>query len=125
MTGTAAEIVPITKLDNHLIASAKEGPVTSSIRAKYEKGSIRESQEIYGLVNSCMVMNDDNLHFAVIGVGGWGKNHVRVLHDLGALEAICDMSADRAKEVGKLYGTKYYSSVSELFIKRKKIRSSI
>jgi branched-chain amino acid aminotransferase len=37
LTGTAAEIVPITKLDNHLIASAKEGPVTSSIRAKYEK----------------------------------------------------------------------------------------
>lgn len=68
-----------------------------------------------------MVMNDDNLHFAVIGVGGWGKNHVRVLHDLGALEAICDMSADRAKEVGKLYGTKYYSSVSELLLNEKKL----
>ena len=37
LTGTAAQIISITKLDNHMIASGREGPVTSSIRGKYEK----------------------------------------------------------------------------------------
>ena len=30
-------------------------------------------------------MSDYNLKLAVIGTGGWGKNHVRVLNDLGVL----------------------------------------
>ena len=34
---------------------------------------------------------------AVIGTGGWGKNHVRVLSELGALVAICDLDRARAE----------------------------
>jgi UDP-N-acetylglucosamine 3-dehydrogenase len=33
---------------------------------------------------------------AVIGTGGWGKNHVRVLSDLGVLTAICDSDENRS-----------------------------
>jgi len=31
----------------------------------------------------------------VIGTGGWGKNHVRVLNELDCLGAVCDI--DRAR----------------------------
>jgi UDP-N-acetylglucosamine 3-dehydrogenase len=55
---------------------------------------------------------------AVIGVGGWGKNHVRVLHELGALAAICDTDLGRAKEVAARYvGSRVYSSVADLIDK--------
>jgi branched-chain amino acid aminotransferase len=37
LTGTAAEIVPVTRIDGHIVGSGKEGPVTSGIRAMYEK----------------------------------------------------------------------------------------
>src|SRR4029078_1385198 len=37
LTGTAAEIVAITKIDGHDVGSGKEGVVTRSIRQKYEK----------------------------------------------------------------------------------------
>ena len=59
----------------------------------------------------------NNLHskIAVIGIGGWGKNHARVLHDLGALAAVCDVSAERAKEIATLYDTTSYSSVEDLW----------
>ena len=55
------------------------------------------------------------IKIAVIGVGGWGKNHVRVLDNMGVLEAVCDLSADRAKEIARKYDTKFYSSVKDLF----------
>ena len=31
------------------------------------------------------VSNKLHSKIAVIGIGGWGKNHARVLHDLGVL----------------------------------------
>lgn len=37
LTGTAAEIVPVTSVDGHVVGSGKEGPVTKSIREMYEK----------------------------------------------------------------------------------------
>lgn len=37
LTGTAAEIVPVTRIDGHTVGSGKEGPVTMGIRAMYEK----------------------------------------------------------------------------------------
>ena len=37
LTGTAAEIVPVTSIDGHKVGSGKEGPVTKSIREMYEK----------------------------------------------------------------------------------------
>lgn len=51
---------------------------------------------------------------AVIGVGGWGKNHVRVLKELGCLAAICDLDAARAKEMASKHGTQAYSSIDEM-----------
>jgi UDP-N-acetylglucosamine 3-dehydrogenase len=68
------------------------------------------------MANIHLVRNKNGrIKIGVIGVGGWGKNHVRVLHNMGVLEAVCDLSADRAKEIGKKYETKYYSSINELF----------
>jgi len=40
----------------------------------------------------------------VIGLGGFGKHHARVLNDLGALAAVCDIVDEKAK----LYGMKYH-----------------
>lgn len=51
---------------------------------------------------------------AVIGVGGWGKNHARVLAELGSLAAICDTDSLHASEIAAKHGTKAYASVDEL-----------
>jgi len=51
---------------------------------------------------------------AVIGTGGWGKNHVRVLSELGALVAICDVDRTRADFYSKKYGATAYASVDEM-----------
>lgn len=32
---------------------------------------------------------------AVVGAGAWGRNHVRVWHELGCLRAVCDSAASR------------------------------
>src|SRR5256885_15389697 len=46
---------------------------------------------------------------AVAGMGYWGKNLVRVFHELGALEGICDSSPAVAKTVEHEYkGVRYY-----------------
>jgi predicted dehydrogenase len=68
------------------------------------------------MANAHLVKNKNGgLKIAVIGVGGWGKNHVRVLHNMEVLEAVCDLSSDRAKEIAKKYNTKFYSSIKDLF----------
>ena len=36
-----------------------------------------------------------------IGTGGFGKNHARILSQLGVLSAICDMTESRAEEFGR------------------------
>ena len=51
---------------------------------------------------------------AVIGVGGWGKNHARVLGELGALAAVCDADSARAKDVAIKNKAKPYSSVDDM-----------
>lgn len=56
---------------------------------------------------------------AVIGVGGWGKNHARVLDELHALSAICDKDATLAKETAKKYGVNSYSNVEEMLEKER------
>ncbi len=37
LTGTAAEIVPVTSIDGHVVGNGKEGPVTKNIREAFEK----------------------------------------------------------------------------------------
>ena len=49
-----------------------------------------------------------------IGVGGWGKNHTRVLSQLGVLTAICDADVQKSKEYGEKYSVNYYQSLDEL-----------
>jgi UDP-N-acetylglucosamine 3-dehydrogenase len=49
-----------------------------------------------------------------IGTGGWGKNHTRILSDLGVLVAICDTNLEKSKEYGEKYSVNYYQSLDEL-----------
>ncbi|MDE1863366.1 MAG: Gfo/Idh/MocA family oxidoreductase [Thaumarchaeota archaeon] len=49
-----------------------------------------------------------------IGVGGFGKNHARILSQLGVLSAVCDADPARAADFGARYGVKHYSSLESL-----------
>jgi len=60
------------------------------------------------------MVKDEKQRIAVIGVGGWGKNHVRVLHEMGVLGAICDEDQLRAKELARVYESTPYYSLDEL-----------
>lgn len=60
-----------------------------------------------------------SIRIAVVGVGGWGKNHARVLNDLGCLAAICDLDGARAKQIADRYGAHSYGSVDELLDKER------
>ncbi len=51
---------------------------------------------------------------AQIGIGGWGKNHARVLSQFGVLTAICDADQAKAKEIGQKYGVNHYQSVDSM-----------
>ena len=54
-----------------------------------------------------------------IGVGGWGKNHSRVLSEFGVLSAICDTNSQCAEEFGKKYSVNFYNSFENLLEKEK------
>ena len=49
-----------------------------------------------------------------IGTGGWGKNHTRILSQLGVLSAVCDTNAERSKEYGEKYSVNHYNSLNDL-----------
>ena len=49
-----------------------------------------------------------------IGTGGWGKNHTRILSELGVLVAICDANPEKSKEYGEKYSVNYYETLDEL-----------
>ena len=49
-----------------------------------------------------------------IGTGGWGKNHTRILSQLGILTAVCDADKKRAQEYGEKYSVNYYDSIDTL-----------
>jgi branched-chain amino acid aminotransferase len=48
LTGTAAEIIAITKVDGNVVGNGKEGMVTKSIRENYEKIVNGKSQKYMG-----------------------------------------------------------------------------
>jgi branched-chain amino acid aminotransferase len=48
LTGTAAEIIAITKIDGHVVGNGKEGMVTRSIRENYEKIVVGKSEKFMG-----------------------------------------------------------------------------
>jgi UDP-N-acetylglucosamine 3-dehydrogenase len=64
------------------------------------------------------------LGVAVIGAGGWGKNHVRVYKELASTElvAVCDVNAERAKEVANEFGVKAYTNSTRM-LKNKEIEA--
>jgi len=49
-----------------------------------------------------------------IGTGGWGKNHTRVLSELGVLVAVCDADSQKSKEYGEKYAVNHYETLDEL-----------
>lgn len=51
---------------------------------------------------------------AVIGTGGWGKNHVRVLNELGCLACVCDLDVERKELYSKKYHVPGYPTVDEM-----------
>ena len=51
---------------------------------------------------------------AQIGTGGWGRNHARVLSQLGALCAVCDTDGGRCRQFSQQYSVRGYDSVGGL-----------
>ena len=51
---------------------------------------------------------------AVVGVGRWGENHVKVLNRLGRLHGVYDADSVRASQIAQKYGTFVYSSTDEI-----------
>ncbi len=49
-----------------------------------------------------------------IGTGGWGKNHTRILSQLGVLVAVCDTDSQRSKEYGEKYSVNHYESIEDM-----------
>ena len=56
------------------------------------------------------------LGVAVIGTGFWGRNHARVYKELEETElvAICDIDAERARNVASQFGAKPYTNTARL-----------
>lgn len=57
------------------------------------------------------------MNIAVIGTGGWGKNHLRVLHEIGSLTAFCDMDQSRVKKFQDEYKVNGYQDLDNLLDK--------
>ena len=57
------------------------------------------------------------LKTAVIGVGGMGANHARVLSEISNLQAVCDLQKKTAAEVAKKYKCKPYTNFEEMLKK--------
>ena len=53
----------------------------------------------------------------VVGTGGWGKNHVRVLNEMQALAAVCDMDQQRADSYSKNFHVPGYASLDAMLKK--------
>jgi UDP-N-acetylglucosamine 3-dehydrogenase len=64
------------------------------------------------------------LGVAVIGVGFWGKNHVRVFSELPETQLIgvCDVDVEKAKAIAGQYGVEAYSDSRKL-LKRKEVEA--
>ena len=50
----------------------------------------------------------------IVGTGGWGKNHVRVLSELGSLAAVCDLDQERRLLYSKKHQVPGYASMDEM-----------
>ncbi|HEV2226022.1 MAG TPA: Gfo/Idh/MocA family oxidoreductase [Nitrososphaerales archaeon] len=55
----------------------------------------------------------------VVGTGGWGKNHVRVLNEIGFLGAVCDANKERSDAFSKNFHVAGYTSLEKMLKKEK------
>lgn len=62
-------------------------------------------------------MKFEKVKVAVIGVGFWGRNHVRVLSEIPEVElvAVCDIDKQRANAISEKYGIKSYESSMDMY----------
>lgn len=60
---------------------------------------------------------DGMARIAVVGLGGWGKNHVRVLSELKALKALCDIDRVKVGFYEEKYDVNAYTSMDEMLCK--------
>ncbi|NAL76714.1 Gfo/Idh/MocA family protein [Nitrososphaera sp. AFS] len=72
-----------------------------------------------------MVVAEKDRKIAVVGVGGWGKNHARVLHDMGALTAICDTDESKSIALAKLYNANHYSSLDKMLEREPSLEAAV
>jgi len=54
------------------------------------------------------------MRIAQIGIGGWGKNHARILSRMGLLCAVCDTDGERIRDLAAKYSVPGYRSVDDL-----------
>jgi UDP-N-acetylglucosamine 3-dehydrogenase len=59
------------------------------------------------------------VQIGVVGTGGWGKNHVRVLNDLKCLGAVCDANQERADSFSKDFHIPGYTSLDTMLKKER------
>ena len=82
------------------------------ILLKLEKERNEEKSNLS--ISKNRLQNNNALKIGIIGVGGWGKNHSRVLHDFGVLTSICDMDKTKAQDLANRYNVNYYGSIEEM-----------
>lgn len=56
------------------------------------------------------------LRVAVVGIGFWGRNHVRVLNEINEAEvvAVCDIDKQRANAIAERMGINAYTNTAEM-----------
>ncbi|MGH9709535.1 MAG: Gfo/Idh/MocA family oxidoreductase, partial [Candidatus Acidiferrales bacterium] len=61
-------------------------------------------------------MSDKKIRVGVIGVGDFGRNHVRVFHELPGAElvGIHDADPERARQIAAEFGTQAFSDIGQL-----------
>lgn len=57
------------------------------------------------------------MKIAQIGTGGFGKNHARILSQLGVLSAVCDADPAKAAEFGSKYSVNHYTNINTMLEK--------
>ncbi len=109
LTGTAAEITPIISMDSKKIGNGKAGDITKKLMQEYTDIVMNKNVDY-----SHWLTEVYQLKIVQVGTGGWGKNHARILSQLGVLSAICDSDFQRSKECGEKYSVNHYKSLDEL-----------
>ena len=54
------------------------------------------------------------IRFAIVGCGKIGERHARHIHEQAELVAVCDIIADKARDIANKYGCGWYKSIDEM-----------